>query len=127
MKQALASLGGSHPVIREGVSKVINLVAGLGTSLASDTPVKNAIADFATEHFEIACYTTLVQTATALGEKKIAATCKAILREEEAMAKGLRALFPEINAAYLDKLDDDIAEEKHPSPKRTARERKSVK
>lgn len=111
MKQALASLGGSHPVIREGVSKVVNLVAGLGTSMASDTPVKNAITDFATEHFEIACYTSLVLTATEVGEKKIAQTCKGILREEEAMAKTLKGLFPQINAGYLDKLDEDIEDE----------------
>ena len=75
MKQALASLGGSHPLVREGISKVVNLVAGLSTSAAADTPVKNAIADFATEHFEIACYTSLVQTATEIGEPKIAQTC----------------------------------------------------
>src|SRR3982751_6182557 len=56
MKKALASLGGSHPVVREGVSKIVNLVAGLAPSMASDTAVKNGIADFATEHFEIACY-----------------------------------------------------------------------
>jgi ferritin-like metal-binding protein YciE len=109
MKQALASLGGSHPVIREGISKVVNLVAGLGTSAVKDTPVKNAIADFATEHFEIACYTSLFLTATELGEKKIADTCKAILKEEKAMAKTLEALFPQVNTTYLASLDDEEA------------------
>jgi ferritin-like metal-binding protein YciE len=107
MKQALESLGGSHPVVREGISKIVNLVAGLGTSAASDTPVKNAIADFATEHFEIACYTSLAQTAAAIGETRIAATCKAILKEEKAMAKTLQDLFPAINASYLDTLEDE--------------------
>jgi len=107
MKQALASLGGSHPALREGLSKVVNMVAGLGTSVASDTSVKNAIADFATEHFEIACYTSLVQTATELGEKRIAQTCKSVLREEEAMARTLKGLFPQINAAYLATLEND--------------------
>lgn len=121
VKQALASLGGSHPVIREGLSKAVNLVAGLGTSLASDTPVKNAIADFATEHFEIACYTSLVQTATELGEKKIAQTCKGILREEEAMAKALKTLFPQINAAYVATLDEEP--KKAPATKDATRQR----
>jgi ferritin-like metal-binding protein YciE len=76
MKKALSALGGSHPVVREGISKVANLAAGLMTSAATDTVIKNAIADFATEHFEIACYTSLTLTATELGETKIAATCK---------------------------------------------------
>jgi len=128
MKQALASVGGSHPVIREGISKVVNLVAGFGTSAVADTPVKNAIADFATEHFEIACYTSLVQTATELGESKIAAACKTILKEEEAMAKTLKALFPQVNATYLATLDDDAAPVKRSrttkSTKSTSRKKK---
>ena len=126
MKQALASLGGSHPVVREGLSKMVNLLAGLATSAASDTPVKNAIADFTTEHFEIACYTALIQTATELGETKIAATCRGILREEKAMAKTLEALFPAINAAYLESLDDelDTVEAIVAVPKRKKAERK---
>lgn len=114
VKQALKSLDAGHPVIREGISKVVNAVAGIGTSLAKDTPVKNAIADFATEHFEIACYTSLAQTADAVGEKKIAATCRAILKEEQAMAKTLEAQFKDVNAFYLRSLDSD-------EPKRATR------
>src|SRR3954466_6511506 len=60
MKKALTSLGGTHPAVREGISKAANLAAGLMTSAAADTIVKNAIADFATEHFEIACYSFLI-------------------------------------------------------------------
>jgi ferritin-like metal-binding protein YciE len=110
MKKALAALGGSHPVVREGVSKLVNLAAGLVTTAAKDTLVKNAIADYATEHFEIACYSSLVVTATALGETKLAATCKAILKEEQAMAKVLEGQLPTINQTYLAGLDADAPE-----------------
>jgi ferritin-like metal-binding protein YciE len=119
VKNALKSLDAGHPVIREGLSKAVSLVAGLGTSLAQDTPVKNAISDFATEHFEIACYTSLAQTATELGETEIARTCKAILREEEAMARTLKGLFPGINSTYLSTLDDESkgSEERSRTPR----------
>lgn len=106
MKKVLAALGGSHPVLKEGVSKLGNFVAGLVTTASPDTPVKNAIADFATEHFEIACYTLLIATATALGETKIAATCKMILKEEQAMAKVLSGQLIAINSGYLSTLED---------------------
>lgn len=112
MKKALSSLGGTHPVLKEGVSKLVNLVAGLGTSAANDTVVKNGIADFATEHFEIACYTSLIQTGTELGETQIATVCKGILKEEKAMAKVLEAQLKEVNAFYLGTLEDDSADEK---------------
>lgn len=110
MKKALASLGGSHPYLKEGVSKVANLVAGLVTTVAKDTGVKNAIADFATEHFEIACYKSLIVTATLLGERKIAAMCRAILKEEQAMAKTLDSQLTGINEAYLSGLDEEPAD-----------------
>ena len=107
MKKALASMGGSHPFLKEKVSKLGNLVAGLVTTAAKDTTVKNAIADFATENFEIACYSSLFFTATMLGETKIAATCKAILNEEKAMAKFLEGQLKATNDAYLASLDDE--------------------
>ncbi len=94
MKQAPTSLGGSHTVICEGISKIARLLAGIATSAAKHTTVKNSITELATEHFEIACYTSLTLTATELGERKIAATCKAILKEEKAMANTLKSLFP---------------------------------
>ena len=124
MKKALASLGGSHPYMKEGVSKVANLVAGLVTSAATDTGVKNAIADFATEHFEIACYKSLIVAATILGEKKIAATCRAILKDELAMAKTLDGLVAAINQEYLAGLEDDEVDSE---PKKRAVGKRSVK
>ncbi len=127
MKKALASLGGSHPVIREGISKVANLAAGLVTSAATDTVIKNALADFATEHFEIACYTSLTLTATALRETKIAATCKAILKEEEAMAATLKAQFPALNRAYLGSLEADEPKKSKPSARPTRARRPKAK
>lgn len=128
MKKALTSLGGSHPIVREGVSKLANLAAGLITSAAKDTIVKNAIADFTTEHFEIACYRSLILTATALGETKIAASCKEILKEEEAMAALLEGQFKGINDAYLASLDseDGAAAPAKKSPSRRTESRKKA-
>ena len=129
MKKALAAMGGSHPMLKEGVSKLVNLAAGLVTTAAKDTIVKNAIADFATEHFEIACYQSLTLTATALGESKIAAVCKGILKEEQAMAKLLESQFKGVNDAYLASLDDEekapakTAPQSKPKPKPAARKK----
>ncbi len=94
MKQALTSLGRSHTVICESISKIARLLAGIATSAAKHTTVKNSITDLATEHFEIACYTSLILTATELGGKKIDGTCKAILKEEQAITNTLKSLFP---------------------------------
>jgi ferritin-like metal-binding protein YciE len=124
MKKALASLGGSRPILKEGVSKLANLAAGLVTTVPRDTIVKNAIADFAMEHFEMACYNSLIQTATALGEPKIAATCKAILKEEKAMASSLESLFRGVNDTYFSTLEDE-EEKPTKTAKPAARRRKA--
>ena len=104
-------------MLREGVSKLANLAAGLVTTAAKDTIVKNAIADFATEHFEMACYRSLILTSTALGETKIATACKGILKEEEAMAALLESQFKGVNDAYLSSLDEDEEEPSAPTGK----------
>jgi ferritin-like metal-binding protein YciE len=116
VKNALESLGGSHPVIQEGVSKLANLAAGVIPTLAKDTVIKNAIAGYTSENMEIACYKALIATANALGEKKIAATCEAILKDEQAMANALDAQLPGLIATYLGGLDDD-RKEKAPKAK----------
>ena len=110
MKKALNAMGGTHPIIKEGVSKLANLAAGMVTTAAKDTVVKNAIADFAMEHFEMACYKSLILTATALGEKQIAAACQGILKEEQAMAAVLDKQFKGINDSYLRTLESDEKE-----------------
>lgn len=134
VKKALAALGGSHPVVREGISKLVNTVAGLATSVARDTVVKNALADYATEHFEIACYRSLIVTATEVGETKVAATCEAILKDEEAMAAALEAQLPALNRAYLATLESEDADAatrkaagESPTPKKRATARRSAK
>lgn len=111
MKKALATFGAAPSVLKEGLSKVSSLVTGLTVSLAQDTVIKNGIADFATEHLEIACYQSLIITAKELGETKIAATCKAILKEEQAMAKVLEAELKELTPLYLQQLDTEATEE----------------
>jgi len=127
MKKALASVGGSHPVLKEGVSKLVNLAAGLVTTAAPETIIKNAIADFATEHFEIACYSFLIETATALGESTIARTCKAILKEEQTMARLLQAQMKEVHTAYFKQLDDGSFESTIKPPARVKKNAPTTK
>jgi ferritin-like metal-binding protein YciE len=127
MKKALAAMGGTHPMVREGVSKLVNLLTGLATSAAKDTAVKNGIADFATEHFEIACYNSLIQTATEIGETKIADACRGILKDEEAMAKTLEGLLKEVNATYLASLENEDPDFKAEARAKTAVAKREIK
>ena len=80
MKSALASMSGA--------------VQGMMNRPASDTMVKNALADYAAEHLEIASYKALIQAATELGENAVAERLTGILRQEEDMAAFLERQLP---------------------------------
>jgi ferritin-like metal-binding protein YciE len=75
-------------------------VQGMMNKLLQDTLVKDAIADFAAENFEIASYKALIQSANAIGEQKVATVCEEILRDEQEMARWLEEhLSPAVNEA----------------------------
>jgi ferritin-like metal-binding protein YciE len=59
-----------------------------------DQLVKDALADYASEQFEIACYTALVSIATELGHHQIVKLCKQNLEEDQAMAAWLLQQLP---------------------------------
>ena len=56
--------------------------------------IKNFLADYAAEHFEIASYQSLIATARIVGEEQCVPVLEEILREEIAMARWLEEHIP---------------------------------
>jgi len=56
--------------------------------------VKNALADYAAENFEVASYTALVTAAQEMGDAQTAMVCQQILLEDEEMARWLQQNLP---------------------------------
>ncbi|MDB6150586.1 MAG: hypothetical protein JWQ44_2034 [Chthoniobacter sp.] len=101
VKACLESLGSDTSTIKTGMAKVMETVKGLGTNFASDERVKDLLAAYASEHFEIACYKALRAGALAIGEPQIAAVCDTIIPDEENMAEWLDENLPTVVASYL--------------------------
>jgi ferritin-like metal-binding protein YciE len=101
VKGCVERLGSSTSAIKTGLSNLMAAVQGLGTSAASDELVKNVLADYAAEHFEIACYTSLISAAQQLGELDIATICQQILRDEQDMANWLQQQIPVATQEFL--------------------------
>ena len=78
------------------MSAVIGGVESLATAPFRDELVKNALMDYASEHFEIACYRALITAAREANRPEIAKTCEEILAEEEAMAGWLYTQIPSV-------------------------------
>lgn len=94
VKGCIESLGGSVSKVKSALAGMMGSVQGIANRPAGDTMVKNALSDYAAEHFEIASYRALIEGARALGEEQIALKLTAILHQEEDMARFLEQKLP---------------------------------
>lgn len=94
VRGCIESLGGTVSGSKEFFAKLTGSLQGMANRPASDTMVKNALADYAAEHFEIASYRALITTAEELQERDIVIKLEQILRQEEAMAEFLADQLP---------------------------------
>jgi ferritin-like metal-binding protein YciE len=67
-----------------------NLMA-LGHTTASDEVIKNTLANFAFEHYEIAAYNSLLALAETVGHRAAKSALETSLKEEQAMADWIEA------------------------------------
>ena len=107
VKSCAQRLGGQPSAAREAIGMVIGAARGVATRAAKDTVVKNALADYASEHFEIACYKSLVAAAEREGDQETARVCREILEEEEAMVGFLDEQIGDVTERFLTKQSSD--------------------
>lgn len=101
VKHCLESLGSDVSAIKTGMGRVMETLKGMGTVFARDERVKDALAAYASEHFEIACYKALRVAARELGEHQVVAACDRIIPDEVRMADWLDENLPAVVTSYL--------------------------
>lgn len=101
MKGILKEMGEDVSEINGTIQSAAGAISGQSTVLADDRLIKNAIADYSTEHLEIATYAALIKSAEVLGHKEIVARLKGILNDEIAMAKWLENNLPGAVETFL--------------------------
>jgi len=94
VKACVESLGGSTSAVKKGMGEIGGMISGLGNAASEDVLVKNAIADFAAEHMEIASYNAIKTAAKQLGEDRVVKICDQILEQEQEMADWLEENMP---------------------------------
>jgi ferritin-like metal-binding protein YciE len=101
VRECVERLGGSVSTVKTAMGAVSGFFQGRSTGVSPDELVKNALSDYAAEHFEIASYKALIVAARLLGENQVVQVCEAILRDEEDMAKWLEQSLPNVVQEYL--------------------------
>lgn len=117
VESCLRQIGGNVSAVKTTLAETVELLKSIGTSFARDAHVKEVLAAYAAEHFEIGCYTALGAGARQLGFTDIAYTCETILAEEKRMAAWLETNLPQAVISYLQEPASLSADAHPPAPR----------
>jgi ferritin-like metal-binding protein YciE len=95
--------GAGTSALKTVMGKLTGTVQQLTGLFTSDEVMKSCIANFAFEHYEIASYTILAETARQAGDQETARICEENMREEQEMARWLEQHLPTITRQYLER------------------------
>ncbi|HEY7789188.1 MAG TPA: ferritin-like domain-containing protein [Vicinamibacterales bacterium] len=96
VERCLGLLGASPSSAKSTLASLMGSAQAVSTGLFKDELVKNALSDYATEQFEVACYKALMIAARESGQSEIARECEENMREDEAMATWLDQQLPTV-------------------------------
>ena len=89
IEELLESLGESHSSLKDMALSFTGAMAAVGHTVAGDEILKNSMANFAFENYEIAAYKSLLTIAELGGFPSATSALQANLQEEQNMAKWL--------------------------------------
>jgi ferritin-like metal-binding protein YciE len=103
LEKILEGLGESRSILKDNALALTGNLAAITHAFTQDEIVKNSIANFAFENFEIASYKSLIQLADETGHAGASEPLKTTLREEEEMAHWLDSHLPGVIHTYLER------------------------
>ena len=101
LAQILDGLGTSPSTLKDIGTSIMGNMAAIGHALAQDEVVKNTLANFAFEHFEIASYRSLLIMAEAAGDTAAPRLLQQSLDEEIAMARWIEENLEATTRRYM--------------------------
>ncbi|MES2713079.1 MAG: ferritin-like domain-containing protein [Pseudomonadota bacterium] len=87
LDELLDSLGTSHSMFKDAVTGLMGNLAAVGHATMQDEILKNSLANYAFEHFEIASYKSLLLLSDLAGHQQARSKLEQSLQEEIRMAK----------------------------------------
>jgi len=100
LEQLLGDRNEAHSSFKDTVMSVVGGVGAMGHAVADDEILKNSLANFAFENYEIAAYNSLIALARALDLREAVPLLEQNLAEEEAMAKWLHDNLAAVTLQY---------------------------
>lgn len=102
LDELLDSLGSSNSTVKDFITAAMANIAAVGHAFAPDEVLKNALANYAFEHYEIAAYKSLLTLADLAGHTTAQAPLDLSLREEERMAQWCHDNLDKVTRRYAE-------------------------
>ncbi len=102
LEGCLRSLGAEPSLVKDAATRFTGMAETWLAGASPDEAVKNCIATYAYEQFEVVCYEALAVAAEACGEAEIKRMCDEAVEEERSFAERLRGRLPSIVRRHLD-------------------------
>ncbi|HEX8281266.1 MAG TPA: ferritin-like domain-containing protein [Chthoniobacterales bacterium] len=99
--RCLEMLGSSPSTLKSATGQMMEMGKGMMTKFARDERIKDFLAAYGSEYFEVACYKSLIAGARAAGEEEIVPLLEQNLKEDVAMAEWLDMNVAGITRDYL--------------------------
>jgi ferritin-like metal-binding protein YciE len=106
LDELLGAMDEDSSTIKDAALSVMGSVAAIGHAVAGDEVIKNSLANFAFENYEIAAYNSLLTIAEAGQFNKALDLLQLNLNEEEAMADWLRENLPKVTLRFVELSDE---------------------
>src|SRR4051812_27341543 len=87
--ECLSMLNATPSTIKSATGQIMEFAKGMMSKMASDERVKDFLAAYGAEYFEVACYKALIAAANVAGAESLVPLLEKNLKEDEAMAKWL--------------------------------------
>ncbi len=101
LTRCLEMLGSSPSTVKTMTGQMMEMGKGMMTKFARDERIKDFLAAYGSEYFEVACYKSLIAGARAAGEEEIVPLLEQNLKEDRAMADWLDMNVEGITRDYL--------------------------
>jgi ferritin-like metal-binding protein YciE len=101
LTRCLEMLGTAPSTVKSMTGQMMEMGKGIMTKFARDERIKDFLAAYGSEYFEVACYKSLIAGARAAGEEEIVPLLEQNLKEDRAMADWLDMNVEGITRDYL--------------------------
>jgi ferritin-like metal-binding protein YciE len=106
LDELLDAIDEDSSTIKDTALSLMGSFAAMGHAVAGDEIIKNSLANFAFENYEIAAYKSLLTIAEAGQFNKAQDFLQLNLNEEEAMADWLRENLPKVTLRFVELSDE---------------------